>query len=128
MLCKTVFTISGESREVTCSFSKMLEKSSWTSSILMQLLFKPFFLGFCSVITWLGITRYYVTTDLMRARGIIDTFHIFRWSRLLESSKKKRVMMLMEWNKFLTQHFPGGLFQASSLKFILVFVFYETFK
>ena len=43
MLCKTVFTISGESREVTFSCSKMLEKSSWTSSFLMQLLFRSFF-------------------------------------------------------------------------------------
>ena len=60
MFCKTVvFSISGESREVTCSYSKMLQ----------HLFFSPFHGG------WL---RYYTKTDYMRASGIIDTFHIFR--------------------------------------------------
>ena len=46
-LCRTVvLTISYESREVTCTFRKMLEKFSWTSSLLMQLLFRYFFKDF----------------------------------------------------------------------------------
>ena len=39
---KVVLNISGESREVAYSFSKMLEKSFWSSSLLVQLLFKYF--------------------------------------------------------------------------------------
>ena len=39
---KVVFSISGESWEGTCSFSIMLEKSIWSSSLLMQLLFRYF--------------------------------------------------------------------------------------
>ena len=43
MFCKTVvLTISGESKEVTCSFAEMLEKSFWNGSLLIQLLFRNF--------------------------------------------------------------------------------------
>ena len=41
-----VLTISGESREVTCSFSRMLEQSFLASSLLIQLLFRYFFKNF----------------------------------------------------------------------------------
>ena len=47
IFCETVvLTISCESREVTCSFRKMLEKFFWTSSLLIQLLFRYFLQGF----------------------------------------------------------------------------------
>ena len=35
-----------ESREVTCSLRRMLEKFFWTSSLLIQLLFRYFFKGY----------------------------------------------------------------------------------
>ena len=42
-----VLTISCESREVTSSFKKTLEKIFWASSLLIQLLFRHFLQGFC---------------------------------------------------------------------------------
>ena len=50
MFCKkVVLTISGESLEVTWSFSIMLKKSFWSSSLLIQLLFRYY----SSILLWL---------------------------------------------------------------------------
>ena len=50
-LCRTVvLTISYESREVTCTFRKMLEKIFWTkftfNAVTFQIFFQGFYLGF----------------------------------------------------------------------------------
>ena len=102
VFCKAVaLTISGGSREVTCSFSKMLEKSFRSSSLLIQLLFKYFsriLPRFKVILFWLHFrfpregffrkslflplhdswTSYYTTTDEMRTRAIIVGFQIFK--------------------------------------------------
>ena len=64
----------------------------------------------------------------MRDSGIFDTFHIFRVFKVSRIFDKSDTWCLWVNKKSLTQHFAVGLFQAWSLKFKSVLVFYETFK
>ena len=94
MICKTiVFTISGESRKVTCSFSKMLEKLSRFSVntfITFQISMSSYFSEhlFFSPLHG-GWPRYNTSNYQMRARGIIDTFYIlevFKVARIFDKN------------------------------------------
>ena len=133
MFCKTVvLTISDESREVTCSFSKMLEKSSWTSSLLMQLLFRHFlkilptrllrllhfrfprahifqntYFSHSFTVAGPGITRQLARWE---PEELLILFTFLGWLRLSESVKKFAAWYLWGEIESLTQHSASGLF------------------
>ena len=106
MFCKKVLTVSGESREVTCSFSIIHEKSFWISSLLYSYfsgIFQGFYLDFklyCFdyILDFQendfskdlffsplhgGWPWYYTTADQKRDRGIIDSFP-FKVARIFD--------------------------------------------
>ena len=129
----------------------MLEKFSWTSSLLIQLLFRYFLQGFYLDSKLLLLLHFrfpraciFQNTSFphpFMVAGLGITRQVTRWGtvvllilftflgclRLPESSIKIWGMMLMGKIKSLIQHFVVGLFQAWSLKFKSVLVFYETF-
>ena len=63
----------------------------------------------------------------MRTHDINVGFHIFRLLKVARFFDKNLGYDTYEV-KFLTQDFARGLFWAWSVKHMLVFVFYETFK
>ena len=126
----------------------MLEIFSWTSSLLIQLLFRYFLQGFYLDSKLLLLLHFrfpraciFQNTSFSHpfmVAGLGITWQLTRWEtvmrdflgylRLPESSIKIWGMMLMVKIKSLIQHFVVGLFQAWSLKFKSILVFYETFK
>ena len=130
----------------------MLEKFSWTSSLLIQLLFRYFLQGFyldsklllllhfrfpraCIfqntsfshpfMVAGLGITRQLTRWETV---VLLILFTFLGCLRLPESSIKFGAWCLWGKMKSLNQHSAVGLIQAWSLKFNPVLVFYETFR
>ena len=118
MFCKTVvLTISGESREVTCSFRRMLEKSfKFTfNAVTFQIFFQRFYLDFKLLhllrfrfpralifqntsfshpftVAGRGFTRQLTSWELV---VLLNFFAFLRCLRLLESSLKILDIMLI---------------------------------
>ena len=154
IFCKTVaFTVFCESREVTCSFKKMLENFFWTSSLLIQLLFRYFFKDLSRFTFKLlpllhfrfpraCIFQNTSFSHLIMVAGLSIKRQLTRWEtvvllilftflgclRLPKYSIK--IWTWCSWGKMksLTQHFGGCQYQIWLLEFMLVFFFYDRFK